>query len=108
MDIGKVQRTMAQNFTGKAKVKAPAKEIAVSDAFKKGEKSEQLDADKIKSLKAGKGKEAWGSREAMGMVGIGVMIGGMMAASAFGGPFAPALMIGSLFGGLAIMAFGNR
>ncbi|MCD4782960.1 MAG: hypothetical protein K8T10_03905 [Candidatus Eremiobacteraeota bacterium] len=103
MDIGKVQGSMTQNFTGKAR-KAPAKGMNVSDAFKRGSKSEQLDADKMQSLKSGKAKKSWGKKEAKGLLGIGVMMGGIMASVAIGGPFAPALMIGAMFGGLAIMA----
>ena len=86
------------------KPKYSPREVMVKDGFQKGAKSEALDADKMKSLQTGKGKEAWGLREAKGFIGMGVMLGGMAAASALGGAFAPALMLGALFGGMAIMA----
>lgn len=105
MDIGSVRSQVAgqvtpQNFKPAYK----PREVAVQDGFQKGEKSEALDADKMKSLQTGEAKKSWGMREAKGLVGIGVMMGGMLAAAALGGPFAPALMIGAMFGGLAIMA----
>ncbi len=80
------------------------RETAIQDGFKKGENSEALDADKMKSLQTGEAKKSWGMGQAKALVGMGVMFGGMMAAAAMGGPFAPALMMGAMFGGLAIMA----
>lgn len=45
-----------------------------------------------------------GRREAVQIAGIGVMFTGIMAAAALGGKFGPAMMIGAMFAGAAIMA----
>lgn len=45
-----------------------------------------------------------GKKEALQFAGLGVMMGGMLAAAAIGGKWAPALMMAALFGGLALMA----
>jgi len=106
MDIRSVNNSMTGNLPAKATMaKTAPKEATIADGFRKDAKSEQLDADKMKTLTSGKGKESLGlNRQSRGLIGIGVMMGGMMAAAAMGGPFAPALMIGAMFGGLAIMA----
>lgn len=47
------------------------------------------------------------ARTAVQLAGVGIMFGGIMASAAMGGSWAPALMIGSMFGGLAVMALGR-
>lgn len=47
---------------------------------------------------------AQGRREAVQVAGLGVMLTGALTAAAIGGRFGPAMMVGALFAGLALVA----
>ncbi len=92
---------MAANFPGMtaSAAKAPSK-IGVSDAFSRFGQSEQLDADKMKSLQTNRGKESLGMNgDSKSLLGIGIMLGGLAVAAATASPL---LALASVFGGLAL------
>ena len=107
MDIKTVGNTSTQQIPKKTySLKPFQKENVIGDKFQKAGNSENLDADRMKSMQTGKGKETRRASSATRLIPIGAMFAGIITGAAIGGPFAPALMIsmGALFGGAAILA----
>lgn len=76
---------------------------AIADGF---QKSPTPVVDHMQSLK-NMAAVPQGKKEAVQLLGAGVMMTGIMVGASIGSPYGPAVMIGSMFAGAAIMALGK-
>lgn len=104
MDVGSV-RTQAAGQVAPKNFRSiySSGESAIQDGFHKGAKSEDLDADKMKSLQTDGSKKSRGMLNARELTSLAVVFGGLIAGAAIGGPFGVGLLICGPVGGLAIL-----
>ena len=105
MNIRSIANKTMEKVTGKSVYKATEKPADLSDKFSNTGKAEKLDADKMKSLKLDKGKQAWGGSGAKMFLVSGLIVAGGVASAAIGGTLGVALLgvVGSIFGGIGGM-----